>query len=77
MRVFTLKKKVLTERKAFDQPYLLTMGKDFVHYQLFPATVEGHRVNLVKEGHVWFGRFHCCRCGLLGSLSTLQDYPCT
>lgn len=66
--------------KAFDYPYLLTMGNGAVRYQLLPATVHGHRVNIVNyiSEHVsyWSGNFICTRCKLLGGNDTMKQYRC-
>jgi hypothetical protein len=78
-----------SEPKAFDQPYLITMGyKDgipFVRYQLLPCYIHGHRVNLVSYYlrvntvpplRIWSGYFHCIHCKIMGSTETLRRYSC-
>jgi hypothetical protein len=80
------------KHKAFDQPYILTMGltdgTPFVRYQLLPASMgDGHRVELVwhcvNVNHscpplrVISGHFHCINCGLMGTRETFTEYHCS
>lgn len=73
----------------FDAPYLLTMGADnggWCRYQLFPASLHGHRVNPVShfivvnyaepDLEVWSGNFHCIDCKLMGTQNTMKGYSC-
>ncbi len=72
--------------KCFDSPYLLTMGKDWVRYQLLPASMHGHRVKLVDHYvyvnpeeeplKIWSGNFHCIHCKLMGTENTMKTYTC-
>jgi hypothetical protein len=78
--------RVRKKYKAFDSPYLLTMGKDWCRYQLLPASMHGHRVNLVNHYEwvnpkeppleLWSGFFHCVDCKLMGSTTTMENYRC-
>ena len=76
--------------KMFDSPYLLTMSAQnggWVRYQLLPASMHGHRVNLVQYYievnpeeellEIWSGNFHCIYCKLMGSEATMRAYSCT
>jgi len=73
----------------FDAPYLLTMGAQnggWVRYQLLPAYMHGHRVNIVyydievnpDGSRVKYPSefYHCIHCGLMGSEETMQNYTC-
>lgn len=78
--------------KQFDHPSIITSGCDpvtrikFVRYQLLPALIHGHRVNLVHHYvlvntaeprlKIWSGHFHCIHCKIMGSELTLQEYSC-
>jgi hypothetical protein len=75
--------------KAFDSPYLFTMGAEnggWVRYQLLPASMSGHRVNLVYHSievnpdeppmEIWEDFFHCIHCKLMGTKTTMQEYSC-
>jgi len=76
--------------KQFDHPYLKTIGTEngipFVRYQVLPAYIHGHRVNLVhydikvnpdgSRVKYWSGLFHCIHCKIMGSRQTLKDYSC-
>lgn len=75
---------------AFDHPYITTMGLNedripFVRYQILPAEICGHRVNVVYAEvrvqptlivKVPSGHFHCIRCKLMGNIETLRSYNC-
>jgi hypothetical protein len=76
----------LSNIKAFDSTYLLTMTKNWVRYQLLPASMHGHRVNVVDHFihvnedepplSIWSGQFNCIRCKLMGSEETMREYKC-
>jgi len=76
--------------KMFDYPYLLTMSAEnggWVRYQLLPASMHGHRVNLVDYFievnpaepplEIWSGNYHCIHCKLMGSETTMETYTCS
>lgn len=75
--------------KMFDAFYLLTMGAEnggWVRYQLLPASMHGHRVNIVyydievnpDGSRVKYasGHFHCVNCKLMGTENTMRTYAC-
>jgi hypothetical protein len=75
--------------KWSDSPYLLTMGTQnggWVRYQLFPASMHGHRVNLVNNFidvndnepalEIESEDFYCIHCKLMGTETTMQEYTC-
>lgn len=75
--------------KAFDAPYLLTMSAQnggWCRYQLLPASMHGHRVNLVShfitvndaepDLEIWSGQFHCVDCKMMGNEITMERYTC-
>ena len=78
-------------RKAFSAPHITTMGINedgipFVRYQLLPASICGHRVNVVyaevsvqptMKIKIPSGHFHCIQCKLMGSIETMRQYTCT
>lgn len=77
--------------KLFDPPYIKTIGKDelgtpFVRYQLLPADICGHRVNVVYADvrvqptltiKIPSSHFHCIRCKIMGTIETMRQYTCT
>jgi len=77
-------------RRAFDMPYIATIGYSdndvpFVWYQLLPASLYSHRVNVVylhirvnEEDKITIPseHFHCVRCKIMGTVKTLQEYTC-
>lgn len=71
-------------RRAFDQPYITTIGRNeqgipFVRYQLLPAYIHEHRVNVVYLNAIVkipSNHFHCINCKLMGGIKTLQEYTC-
>lgn len=81
---------MLKPPKQFDQPYICTIGyKDhntpFVWYQMLPASIFSHRVNVVylnirvneySELKIPSEYFHCVRCKIMGTVKTLQEYTC-
>lgn len=80
--------------KHFDAPYLLTMSAEdggWVRYQLLPASMHGHRVDIVyydiivniKEDRTDYvtvkipsETFHCIYCKLMGNQYTFERYSC-
>lgn len=75
--------------KMFDAPYLLTMGAENggrVRYQLLPASMHGHHVDIVyydievnpDGSRVKYpsGNFHCVDCKLMGTVNTMKEYNC-
>lgn len=78
------------EPRAFDAPHITSLGFDevgtpFVRYQLLPADIAGHRVNVVyAEVYVQptltikipSAHFHCIRCKIMGTITTLRSYSC-
>lgn len=76
--------------KMFDAPYLLTMGTEnggWCRYQLFPASMHGHRINIVyyditvnpdgSRVKIPSGHFHCVNCKLMGTTNTMKEYDCS
>lgn len=74
-------KKPYRSPRMFDAEYILTMGLDprtripFVIYQLLPAYIDGHHVNIIKRNGV-IDMFVCTRCKIMGNRQTLKDYHC-
>lgn len=79
----------LNRPKQFDAPYLLTMGAGnggSIRFQLLPASMHGHRINLVSyfitvnysepKLEIWSGNFHCVDCKLMGTEHTMKEYSC-
>lgn len=75
--------------KLFDAPHLLTMRAEnggWVRYQLLPASVHGHHVDIVyydievnpDGSRVKYpsGHFHCVDCKLMGTVNTMKEYNC-
>lgn len=75
--------------KMFDAPYLLTMGAKnggWCRYQLLPASMHGHRVNIVyydievnpdgSKVKILSGWYHCVNCKLMGPVNTMEEYDC-
>ena len=83
-------RKKMRERHIFDAPYITIMGQNedkvpFVQYLLLPASIAGHRVNVVYAEvrvrptlkiKIPSGHFHCIRCKIMGSMETLRSYNC-
>lgn len=60
-------------------------GQKTCSYQLLPADIYSHRVNVVylnirvnnySELKIPSEYFHCVRCKLMGTVKTLQEYTC-
>lgn len=72
--------------KQFEHPYMVTITKDWVRYQILPASLHGHSVNPVYQDievnadgsrvKIPTEFFHCIHCKLMGTIDTLREYSC-